>query len=405
MITFLSKHLHIDFAFVSGSLFWLGVRQACAAGMGLAFTISLARTLPPNDFGVFILVTTITSLVGIVTLPGVNDAITHAVAKGRDKTYDPVLKHVYKRVVVLALVAGLMAGGVVLIFKNIPLWVVFIAVTFPFSVNLNLWEQFLIAKEKIRQASIAGVIQSVLGFGGVICIILVFRTSLYPTLTLYFLIFGVVNSGFVFWSRRFIEDSKVDTSVVQEGTYLTFIHGIQLFARNTDKLLLGLFISPAVLSTYYLCTSFLFNAQLSIRQILFFANRRLVSLKTMTLTHWGMLVSLGIFITIPAFFFSDDLLLFFYGDTYSEVAGYAPVASLSLIFSGMNDFVYRWLMYRKERRMFTSITILRPLIIWVLQIAAFVITGSIVGLIVVFVITPLVELMVSLSIRRYFWRD
>jgi O-antigen/teichoic acid export membrane protein len=219
--------------------------------MGLLLSVTLARVLGAWNYGQYGLVISIVSTLGIFSLPGMDTAINHAVARGYDQVYIRGMAEKAK----FALLGALACGPLGLYFfylKDNPdlgrslyaAGLLFI----PFTV-LSSYSSFLYGRQDFLVASRCYALTVAFSTCATVLTLLFTRSFLHIMLA-YLLSTALCNTFFFWRTLRESRNREMDETSLSYGKHLTMINALGTAFIDLDNLLVAYFLTLPDLAVY-----------------------------------------------------------------------------------------------------------------------------------------------------------
>lgn len=224
--------------------------------MGMLLSITLARVLGEWSYGQFGLITSVIGALSLFSLPGMDTAISRAVAQGHERVYIRGML-TKARFAVWGALACVPIGLYFFYLKNdqnLGNIFYFSALLFiPLNV-FSSYSSFLYGQKMFKVASRFYALA--VSFSTCVTVLaLLFTNSFYYTMLAY--LFGnSLSYGFFFWRtlRQARETGAVDepttASCLSYGKHLTLMQGLSIAQGYVDSLLIAYFLSLPELATY-----------------------------------------------------------------------------------------------------------------------------------------------------------
>lgn len=253
----IAGYLQLDVEYFVKNYLYLTLVQGVVVLLGLLLSIAFARLVSKELFGQWNYVLSVVGLLAIFSLPGINEAIVQAVARGYDKTLITGTKVKFKWSILgsLALVA---VGIYYFLDGSEVLGQVFIIASFvfPFYKNLDIYISFLTGKKSFNQVAKYRVITEALS-------ILATLMALYFTRNLIIivavsLVAHSIMHGYFFrlTSKKMVNESH-DAQAISFGKHLTLLNGFTMIsATDSIKIIVGIMISFSELAIYSVARGF-----------------------------------------------------------------------------------------------------------------------------------------------------
>ncbi|MCK9378664.1 MAG: oligosaccharide flippase family protein [Candidatus Moranbacteria bacterium] len=245
------KIIGLDLTYFVKNGFWVAVRQIIGMIAGLSISISFARLASQEIFGQYQFVLSVLSIVSILSIPGLNTAITQSVARGYDGDYKKVVRMSFFWSL-LGTPILLFIGGYYYIYQSHSLGVAFMiaSVFFPFFYAPNTWDAFLQGKSRFDISTKYSSVQMTLNAVTTIVVVFLNRDKLIPIVVMYLASYTFFNGYYYFKSLKYIENEKTDSGTIKYGWFLTKINFLGIIANNIDNVLVGILLGPSTLAAY-----------------------------------------------------------------------------------------------------------------------------------------------------------
>lgn len=234
---------------------WLGGSQFITSATAFILSIAFANLLSPDAFGIYKYVLSITSLLLIPTLTGIDSAVAQAVARGFEGTYKTGLKTKMSWGV-LGSVGSIGLSIYYFISSNMFLSVSFLIVSvfIPFIESFDLYNSFLQGKKLFKQFAKWNAIKKILST--LALIVTIFLTqNLFIIVLVYFLSTLIPNIIFYKKSKNYETNDKVDPTAISFGKHISLTHIFNVIVGELDKILVFQYLGGANLAIYTLATA------------------------------------------------------------------------------------------------------------------------------------------------------
>jgi O-antigen/teichoic acid export membrane protein len=213
--------------------------------------MAFARLATQEVFGQYQFVLSLLSITSLLSIPGLNTAITQSVSRGFDGDYKKAVKISFLWSL-LGIPALLFMGGYYYIFQShsLGLSLMIASVFFPFFYAPNTWDAFLQGKSRFDLAAQFSSVQSAINTLATIGVILLSRDNLIPIIIVYLASYTFFNGHYYYKSLEYIENEKIDIDTIQYGWFLTKVNILTMLSSNADKFLVGTFLGMQSLAVY-----------------------------------------------------------------------------------------------------------------------------------------------------------
>lgn len=354
VLRWFEKYTKTDMVYLTKGGFWLGMGQVVSSSSAFLTAFAFANLLSPDVFGVYKYVLSISSIIAITTLTGMDSAVTQAVARGYDGTLIPAFKEKMKWGTIGSL-SSLIIGTYYYSQGNSTLAIAFsiVAIFMPFAESFDIYNSLLWGKKKFDVQTKYNILRKV--FSLIITVGALFLTkNIFIIITIYFATI-VIPAGFFLYKtiKNHVTNTSQDLENLRYGKHLSAIHVIGLVLGELDKILIFHYLGAINLAIYTLAIAptdqikgLLKNVNsLAMPQ---FSNRTTEEIKK---TIWRKVFILGlvtgtivlIYILVAPIFFG----VFF--PKYLDSIRYSQILSLSLIPVVMAGFIYTALESKKDK--------------------------------------------------------
>lgn len=194
-------------------------------------------------FGEYNYILSIIGLLGIFSLPGINNALIRSIANGHDKTYNDAFWF-KTRFSIIGSIIILLFSIYYLVFKNeidLFLSLLFLVPLFPFLHLFQLSNDFLVAKKEFKILTKFNVLTSIINSILIITAILLINSL--PIIIFIQFFDNIIISIIIFLkTKKFIKNQSGDPDLYPYGTFLTRISLIPaikcLFRSNNNGILI-----------------------------------------------------------------------------------------------------------------------------------------------------------------------
>lgn len=225
------------------------------AGKALSFAASfavvtaLARFVPREVIGSYNYVIAALAIIGITTLPGMNDALTRAVGRGHDGSVHRMMQY--------RLLWG-MAGSLIAAGIGVITWIngdTVLGTTFliaaPFVPIINTFVNFTMSfwqgKKQFGKSAVLGAIYY-LGLAAITIPVVMYTQDL--RLIVVGVLFAQALMGFSIYRSIVLSTKTQDPDSIKLGVHLTVMQACGILANNIDKIILWSLFGPAMLAVY-----------------------------------------------------------------------------------------------------------------------------------------------------------
>jgi len=248
------KYTETDMVYLTKGSFWWILSRMILFLLSLIVMIALARWLPKETFGAYQYILSIIVILSIFSLPGIDMALTRAVAKGYEKILLPCAK--IKLFWSMIMVTGCLAiAGWYIFHQNYVLGISFVVagLFFPFIGAFNLFIPFWHGKKRF---DIQAKYQILLKFLSVLILLPV----IFFSDNLIFIVLAFSTSSAIFGSIFFVLTIKKikkqeinqeqEKETISYGKHLTLMSSFVHLVNNLDKVIIWQLLGPIPLAIY-----------------------------------------------------------------------------------------------------------------------------------------------------------
>jgi len=245
------RYTNLDMVYFASGSFWQTFGQACNSALALVLVIVFANFLPKETYGTYRYLISLASVLNVLTLTGMSQAVAQAVANGRDGALRTSVRYQLKWNLLLML-ASWVVGAYYIWNANfsygIALFV--LSLSTPFSAALNTYGPYLGAKRQFRLNNIFGVLSTFIYVLGMLVAIFVSGEVIWLIIA-----YAVTTAGanILFYAltlHMFHPPIEPADDVLKYGRHLTYIELMTPVVAQLDSILLTHFWGPAQLAIY-----------------------------------------------------------------------------------------------------------------------------------------------------------
>lgn len=247
------RYFKTDINYLLRGGFWLTAAKGLSAIASLISSVAFANLLPEETYGAFRYVLSISALLAIPTLHGMENALTRSVAKGMTGTIPAAIKTRIK----WGVLAGLLSLGVsgyYLLAGNIELSLSFLvaAIFLPFMDPFHTYAAVLSGLKKFNTLAVDEVVTRML-----VAILLAGSVFFIDSIAIIVLIFfGTTTLLRLLFLRKTLastpQNNQVDHELISYGKHLSGSHILIKISTQIDKVLVFHFVGGAALAGFYL---------------------------------------------------------------------------------------------------------------------------------------------------------
>ncbi len=250
------RYTNTDMIYLIKNSFWLNANTFIVTILSFVLSIAFAKYLSKEVFGTYQFLISISTIIGALTLTGMNSAVTQAVARG----YEGVLKKSVReqfRLSLIPLLAGIFVSLYYFLQNNIDIsiLILIVAIFLPLANALNTWTAFLSGKGEFGRYFKYSQIINFSYYGTMLAIVIVapgstalvaanFVVSLVSNLVVYFLV-----------QKKYHPTEETDGSALNYGKKLSLSNILPLIATNIDNIMVFHLLGATDLAIYAFATN------------------------------------------------------------------------------------------------------------------------------------------------------
>lgn len=242
-----------DMVYLASGGFWLMLAQVASSFSALVIAVAFAHLVSPETYGTYKYILSIAALFAIFTLPGMNIALSHASARGKES----VIHAITRSRVLYAFTGGILAlVGSVYYFRNenaqLALALLVVAVTLPLFDTLTTYLSYFVGKRRFdlrtKYLAFTQLVSTLALLATIAC-----TNNLILILLAYFLPLAGIRAILYRHVTQTISHTSIkeeDTDAITYGKHLTAMQILGMIANEIDKILIWKFLGPVQVATY-----------------------------------------------------------------------------------------------------------------------------------------------------------
>ncbi len=384
LLNWAQGYLKTDMLYLVKGGFWLFLGQAVTFGTSFVLTWAFANFATKEVFGAYKYILSITAILAVPVLSGMNTALLRAVSAGKEGVLIPVLKTKLK----WGILSILGSFGLAIYYflqgnKELALGLAIAAIFIPLVNSFSLWEQFLSGKKEFKRQNIYKAIVNLANMVALMLAILL-KGNIFVILATYFISWAFLHAlFFILTYKKYKPKTEVDPKTMRFGKHLSLMSVIGMVDSQLDKIVLWHFLGadqvaifsialvmPATLGGVLKIINSLAMPKLSQAKIADL--KRTIPKKTFYLFILVLPIVVGYILFAPLLF-----KIFF--PKYIEAVIYTQVAALTLLFFPRALFGTALTAKAQTKALYMNTIILSPLYITslLLLVPAFGIMGAV----------------------------
>ncbi|MGB2580222.1 MAG: oligosaccharide flippase family protein [Minisyncoccia bacterium] len=245
------KYFKTDMVYLARGSFWLGTGQAVSSIAIFSLAIAFANLIPQETYGTYKYVLSITGLLTILTLRGMDSAVLQSIARNFEGVLIPALKTKIRWGLLSAL-SSICIAIYYYINGNNTLAISFLIASgfLPFMDSFGIYNALLNGK-KLFHLSATYAALSQIGSAIAMAGSLFFTKNLFIILFVYFASWTIFRFVFfVITIKKFPPNNKIDPETIPYGKHSSVVNILDAIVSSIDGLLIFHYLGPINLAVY-----------------------------------------------------------------------------------------------------------------------------------------------------------
>jgi len=346
----------------------LGSQRVFQKSFGLISTYFLVRALSQEEFGMYSFVIGVVSTMTIFGFGGLKNAIMQSVARGHRGTY--------RKAVPLAF-SGCFLGSFLIL--GLAFWyhnlgqielsraLMIAACLLPFYEGFSQWRNIRIGEEKFSAFFKQETFWQFTMHSTMVAVALLYPHSTTLPVLVFLGVPALLNTFFTFRDFRSILPEETDEpESIAYGLRTSFYAAFNTVAVNADKLFLFAFLSPTATALFVAAERIPEVLRNMVQDAIAVYAPRFAREQSYTPALDDMLKKAALFIGLSVFVFAFTVLpwvlIFIFGENYSESVIYAQILCLSVAIGNASNIRFRYIRSKLDTGNFAKITIITSLL-------------------------------------------
>lgn len=335
------KYTKTDMLYLAKGGIWLTLGDVVASSLSFVMAIAFAYYISKDVFGTYKYILSITGLLSIFALSGLDTALKRSVAQGNEGSLVPTTITAMR----WATLGSICSIGVSLYYffnqDNILGWAfMLVAIFLPFKDNFSFCLTFIDAKKLFKTRVIYSLIINITSSALLILTVIISK-NLFVIIGAYFIPRILVTLLFFIKTVRSIpSNAKSDPGITNYGKHLSVLRILGLVAEQLDTILLWnlLGASSVAIYSFALSPTNQIRSFLNVISTLAFPKLAQNSLEELRRTLPGKLMTMFIIVAIItiSYIIAAPFLFRIFFPKYIDSVIYSQVFSLSLLFMPRN---------------------------------------------------------------------
>ena len=245
------EYFKTDMVYLVRGSFWLSAGQVISSIAIFLLAATFANLISQETYGTYKYILSITGILTVLTLRGMDSAVLQAIARNFEGVLLPALKTKIKWGLLSALGSMLIATYYYINGNNtLAISFLIVAGFLPFMESLGIYNAFLNGKKLFHLSATYGAITQA-GSAIVMIISLFFTKDLFIILFIYFASWTLLRFlFFIITIRKFPPNTKNDPDVIPYGKHSSIINILDTLVSSIDGLLVFHYLGPVNLAIY-----------------------------------------------------------------------------------------------------------------------------------------------------------
>lgn len=398
------KYTQTDMVYLAKGGFWLTFGQAISAASAFVLAIIFANLLPQYIYGNYKYVMSIAGILAIFTLPGINTAITQAVAKNEKVNTKSLSKFKIKYGLIASAIS--LAIGIYYFVKDNNIFAAcfsILAILIPLTESFTLYAATLnglqfFKKLNIRNSIIIIIHSLVLGIS------LIFTQNIIILISLNFSVLLILRFvvSHITEKENPSQDDK-NTDIKKYGQHLSIAQSINTIGSQIDKILIYQYLGAAELAIYFMAITPVDQVKQVVKNIVPLTLPKLSQRsdkeldkslgKKLIMTGISGILLTGIYIILAPIFFK------YFVPQYIDSTPFSITFSIMILLQSISSMLASVLRAQKMTKIIHQNTIIQNILLILLMISM----GYYYGIMGV-ILAKLIAMMVSIIIRIILWK-
>jgi O-antigen/teichoic acid export membrane protein len=245
------KYAKTDMVYLVQNSFWVNANTVITSIFSFVLSVLFARYVSKDVYGLYQFLISISSVLGALTLVGMNSAVTQAVARGHEGVFQASIKTQARYGF-----ASFAAGSVVSLYyflqgnHLLSFALLIISFSLPLTNALNTWSAFLSGRKNFRGQFVFNQAVNFLYYAGLIAAI-IYKPQTLPIICAAF-VTNLVSNFFVYKRivKKYAPNQNMEAEALDYGKKLSFSSILPMIALNLDNIAIFHLLGPTQLAVY-----------------------------------------------------------------------------------------------------------------------------------------------------------
>ena len=250
MLRWSERYTKTDMVYLAKGSFWMMVRQIGVSFISFGLAIAFANLLPQETYGAYKYIISVSLLLAITTLSGINTSLTRSVARGYEGSIVPALVTRMR----WGIIGSILALFVILYYQvqgNSLLSSIFVivAIFLPFKSSFSVYQAYWQGKQRFDVFSKFALLQEL--FIALSLIVTIWLTSdLLVLVLVYFVAQTGASAFFYVLTRRCLYHAARDPEMIHYGKHVSFSGVLFAIANNATDVVIWHLLGPASVAVF-----------------------------------------------------------------------------------------------------------------------------------------------------------
>lgn len=245
------RYTGTDMVYLAQSAWWTNLSVVLTSLFAFGISIAFANLVPRDEFGVYQYLLSLSTIVGALTMTGMNSAVTQAVARGHEGVLRSSVR-LQLRLAILPFLLGIGIAAYYLLNGNgsIAFGIGLIAILTPITNAFNTYAAYLNGKHDFKRIFYGITLTNAAYYGSILMAIL-----LAPHALVLITVNVAVNAVVAAWLyahtlRLYQPGSTDDPETLSYGTHLSVMNVLDILVAQADSVLIFHFLGAVPLAIY-----------------------------------------------------------------------------------------------------------------------------------------------------------
>jgi O-antigen/teichoic acid export membrane protein len=251
ILRYSEKYTKTDMVYLVKNSFWLNSNTIIVTAFSLVLSVAFARLISKEVYGTYQFIISLSTIIGAVTLTGMNTAVTQAVARGFEGVFPTSVK-IQIKYGLIPFILGLGMSLYYALNQNLEISVsmIAIAILLPLTNALNTWASFLNGKKEFGHFFKLNQWTNIIYYAGMITAI-IFIPNIIVLVILNFLLNTISN--FLVYKlviKKFKPNNEQEEGAISFGKKFSLSNILPMIALSIDNIIVFHFLGAANLAIY-----------------------------------------------------------------------------------------------------------------------------------------------------------